>query len=85
MSIDRSELAPNSPATIGWMDLVELTAETFTCPRCASEVEERFYGPCSKCRDELGTTMRRAESAPVVATEYVPKMNVTPNQVATKE
>ena len=85
MPIGRSEIALVSAATIGQMDLVELTAETFTCPRCASEVEERLYGPCSKCRDELGTTMRRGESAPVVATEYVPKMNVTPNQVATKE
>jgi hypothetical protein len=67
------------------MDLVELPAETFTCPRCATEVEERLYGPCSKCRDDLGTTMRRRDAAPVVAGEYEPKMNVTPNQVATKE
>jgi hypothetical protein len=67
------------------MDLVELTAEIFTCPRCAREVEERLYGPCSSCRDELGTTMRRIDATPVVASEYVPKMNVTPNQVATKE
>jgi hypothetical protein len=74
-----------SPATIGAMDLVELTAETFICPRCASEVEERLYSPCSKCRDELGATMRRMDAAPVVASEYEPKMNVMPNQVATKE
>jgi hypothetical protein len=67
------------------MDFVELTAEAFTCPRCAREVEGRLYGPCATCRDELGTTMRRLDAAPVVATEYVPKMNVTPNQVATKE
>jgi hypothetical protein len=67
------------------MDLVELAAEPFTCPRCAREVEERLYGPCSSCRDELGTTMRRADATPVAASEYVPKMNVTPNQVATKE
>jgi hypothetical protein len=67
------------------MDLVELTSETFVCPRCAKEVEERLYGPCSSCRDELGSTMRRIDSAPVVAGAYEPKMNVTPNQVATKE
>ena len=29
--------------------------------------------------------MRRMDATPVVASEYVPKMNVTPNQVATKE
>jgi hypothetical protein len=67
------------------MDLVELAAESFVCPRCAREVEERLYGPCSSCRDELGTTMRRVDEAPVVAAEYEPKMNVTPNQVATKD
>jgi hypothetical protein len=72
-------------ATIGEMDLVELPVEKFVCPRCASEVEERLYGPCSKCRDELGTTMRREEAMPIVALAYEPKMNVTPNQVATKE
>jgi hypothetical protein len=78
-------MVPDGPATIGRMDLVELTTETFTCPRCGSEVEERLYGPCSTCREDLGTTMRRIDAAPVVAAEYVPKMNVTPNQVATKE
>ena len=67
------------------MDLVQLTVETFTCPRCAREVEERLYGPCSTCRDELGITMRRMDQTPGAASEYVPKMNVTPNQVATKE
>jgi hypothetical protein len=67
------------------MDFVELAVETFTCPRCSREVEERLYGPCSNCRDELGETMRRADVTPVVASEYVPKMNVMPNQVATKE
>jgi hypothetical protein len=67
------------------MDLVELPAETFTCPRCQREVEERLYGPCSTCREELGASMRRLDATPVVASEYVPKMNVTPNQVATKE
>jgi hypothetical protein len=67
------------------VDLAQLETETFACPRCHREVEERLYGPCSTCRDELGDKVRRSSDAAVVATEYVPKMNVTPNQVATKE
>jgi hypothetical protein len=67
------------------MDLVALETETFVCPRCHEEVAERLYGPCRSCRDELGETIRRVGESPVTAAEYVPKMNVTPNQVATKE
>ena len=57
---------------------------SFVCPRCAREVQERLYGPCSLCRDDLRATQtiiaREIEVAP-----YEPKMNVTPNFVATKE
>ena len=57
---------------------------TFTCPRCEREASGRFYGPCGACRDELrdihGVTAREVE-----AVEYEPKMNVTPNAVATKD
>ena len=24
-----------------------------TCPRCGRDVDERFYGPCATCRDDL--------------------------------
>lgn len=57
------------------------------CPRCArslSEGEERFYGPCTACRDELRAMFVR-EGRRVEVAEYVPKMNVTPNSVAIKE
>lgn len=67
------------------MEHVELSLDELTCPRCAKGVTERLYGPCSECREALGEKMRRSGDAPVVVAAYVPKMNVTPNQVATKE
>jgi predicted ATP-dependent serine protease len=58
--------------------------EAFSCPRCGVVVTERFYGPCTDCRrylrGALGTDARQ-----VAETVYEPKMNVVPNQVATKE
>lgn len=56
----------------------------FACPRCASQVEEAWYGPCTGCRGELRASLR-GESHELAATDYVPKMNVTPNAVATKD
>ncbi len=56
----------------------------FTCPRCGALVEARFYGPCDDCRAALRDTYRRAGRVVEVA-EYEPKMNVTPNAVATKD
>jgi hypothetical protein len=57
---------------------------SFDCPRCHLPTDEEFYGPCTPCVSVL-----RAEQAlnqtEVTATEYVPKMNVTPNAVASKE
>ena len=55
-----------------------------TCPRCGTEVEERFYGPCTSCRAELRATVGGAARDVEVA-DYEPKMNVTPNAVATKD
>ncbi len=54
------------------------------CPRCRTEVTERFYGPCASCRRELRATLG-AEPTTLEVTEYEPKMNVTPNAVASKE
>lgn len=56
----------------------------FTCPRCRSTVEARFYGPCDDCRTELRATFQ-AEGRIVELAEYAPKMNVTPNAVALKD
>ena len=57
---------------------------TINCPRCGTEASERFYGPCTTCREQLRATLggdaRALESA-----EYEPKMNVTPNAVALKD
>lgn len=72
---------------------------TFACPRCQTDVEEHYYGPCAACVVELHELFPRnphyvdekgkwhdlaaGEAAP--ETEYVPKMNVTPNQIASKD
>lgn len=56
----------------------------FACPRCGEPAAERFYGPCTACRQVLRATMG-TEATEVVVAEYVPKMNVVPNQVATKD
>ena len=57
---------------------------SFTCPRCSSAVAERFYGPCSSCRTALVASLG-GDARDVEVAEYEPKMNVTPNQVATKD
>ena len=56
----------------------------FVCPRCTEPVVARFYGPCEPCRDALRVTYA-AEARDVVVEEYIPKMNVTPNAVASKD
>ena len=58
--------------------------QDFSCPRCQNSVTERFYGPCSSCRDDLRATLKK-DNQDIEAEEYEPKMNVTPNAVATKE
>jgi hypothetical protein len=47
-------------------------------------VEARFYGPCDDCRTALRDAYR-AEARTIEVNEYEPKMNVTPNAVATKD
>jgi hypothetical protein len=54
------------------------------CPRCGRDAGERFYGPCSACRDELRAAFARQGRVVEIA-EYEPKMNVTPNAVALKD
>lgn len=56
----------------------------FTCPRCAAPASARFYGPCATCRADL-TARLGGEARDIVVAGYEPKMNVTPNAVATKE
>jgi len=56
----------------------------FTCPRCGQPASERFYGPCGTCTEQLRATLG-GEAREVEAAAYEPKMNVVPNQVATKD
>ena len=65
-----------SPGTVGDVEI--------TCPRCQSPVEARFYGPCESCRGQL-RDLFRSEGRIVEVAEYEPKMNVTPNAIATKD
>jgi hypothetical protein len=60
------------------------TTLQFECPRCRQPTEERWFGPCTTCRDQLRATMGNEPHA-VEAADYEPKMNVTPNHVATKD
>lgn len=65
-------------------DLLTSGPLDFTCPRCALAASARFYGPCDDCRDALRSTLGSA-AREVEVVEYEPKMNVTPNAVATKD
>jgi hypothetical protein len=66
------------------LDAALLGPEARVCPRCGTDVVERFYGPCSSCRAELRALYVR-EGRVIEVAEYVPKMNVTPNAVASKD
>ncbi len=61
-----------------------MTDLSFDCPRCGEPAEGRFYGPCDSCAKELRAKYL-PETRQVDAPDYEPKMNVTPNAVATKE
>lgn len=55
------------------------------CPRCGREdATARYYGPCGSCVVELGEAIRLAPRE-VEREAYVPKLNVVPNHVATKD
>ena len=54
------------------------------CPRCATECEVDYYGPCESCRGQLKASLGN-DPVDVKAAEYEPKMNVTPNAVALKD
>lgn len=56
------------------------------CPRCGTdEPNAAFYGVCGRCSEELRSIFDGSPRGDVAATEYEPKMNVTPNAVASKE
>jgi hypothetical protein len=53
--------------------------------RCGETAVLRFRGPCERCRDELYAKYPGVARTDVATAEYDPKMNVTPNAVATKD
>ncbi len=61
-----------------------MSDDLVVCPRCGADARVRFYGPCDDCRSSL----RAAYAGParqVEVADYEPKMNVTPNAVASKD
>ena len=60
---------------------------TYRCPRCSNQVTERYYGPCTDCRNDLRSRFASTDGdAKVISiADYVPKVNVTPNAVALKD
>lgn len=58
--------------------------QAYACPRCGTAVTGAWYGPCAPCRDQLRASLG-GKGRTVEAEAYVPKVNVTPNAVATKE
>lgn len=57
---------------------------SFACPRCGRDTEAAYWGPCPTCREDLVARSSR-EAREVEVARYEPKMNVVPNQVATKD
>jgi hypothetical protein len=54
------------------------------CPRCGASSSVRFYGPCDACREGLRAAYAGTARVVEVA-DYEPRMNVTPNAVASKD
>jgi hypothetical protein len=63
---------------------LDLAPIDFECLRCGETHPMRFRSVCPRCRDELRATFQR-DAKEVAVADYEPKMNVTPNAVATKE
>ena len=62
------------------------TLDPFDCPRCGTTVSERFWGPCTACRQALKAAYVASGATGEAANErFEPSMNVTPNFVATKD
>jgi hypothetical protein len=57
----------------------------FSCPRCHLATAARVYGPCRDCVTQLRVTQGTDSSERAAAAAYEPKMNVTPNFIATKD
>ena len=64
-------------------DPASFPPEAMPCLRCGTEAMLRFAGPCPACAQELRAKFQ-GEARTVAGDDYVPKMNVTPNAVASK-
>ena len=64
-----------------------LATDTFDCPRCGEQVTERFWGPCTACRQQLTANAAAAgrQDESFESSRFEPAMHVTPNHVATKD
>ena len=61
------------------------SSRSLPCPRCGGGREgEEYYGVCTSCAAALRSSLG-GQQRDVAAAEYEPKMNVTPNAVASKE
>jgi hypothetical protein len=72
------------PLGLVHFDPASFPLEAMPCLRCGAETMLRFSGPCAACAQELRATFH-GEAGVVENSEYVPKMNVTPNAVALKD
>lgn len=61
----------------------DLTPVERECSRCGAQAQMRFAGVCDACREQLHARFPR-EVRNIEVEAYEPKMNVTPNGVATK-
>lgn len=64
--------------------VLPVVADVVPCPRCGQTLDSTYYGPCPDCRTALRSLFAGTKRDIEVA-DYEPKMNVTPNAVATKE
>ena len=72
------------PLGLVHFDPASFPPEAMPCMRCGAETMLRFAGPCPACVAELRAKFQ-GEARRVAGDEYVPKMNVTPNAVASKD
>ncbi len=64
--------------------MTPVEALSFACPRCGAPATATYYGPCDGCRGQLREAVAGV-AREVEAVAYEPKMNVTPNAIATKD
>ncbi|HEV7526249.1 MAG TPA: hypothetical protein VGP92_14855 [Acidimicrobiia bacterium] len=72
------------PLGLVHFDPASFPPEPTPCLRCGAETMMRFAGPCPTCTEELRAKFQGVARV-VEGGDYVPKMNVTPNAVASKD